>query len=235
MSGTERAGSHGGESCTMSDANLRRESAGRSLTAAELENFRGIRRLRSHWARTDHGPAYYWYLTFKDCNGLHVFAHRVRSGIRLPHFDFTPTDSLHMTLDRIGSGGIVPLDRIRAIAAVAADACRDVAPFDINLGGLGGTPGALGLVAFPREPVHNLRDTVRAATLSVIPDAPVRQSEFHPHVALAVEQLSTLDPVVVAVEHVALVLVERGCRTYTWRPVARIPLRGQGRSGSGRR
>jgi 2'-5' RNA ligase len=222
----------------MSDANPERAAVARSIAQDELERFRGLQQLRNHWTRRHSGPAYYWYLTFEDCAELHALAGRVRAGVPFPYYDFMPANSLHLTLDRVAfEAGIAP-EQLHEVASAAARAALGGSPFDINIGGLGGTPGALGLSAFPRDPVHHLRNAVRAATLSVYPGAPVKDSAFHPHVALAycnadvpaaeaiaaVERLSTLDAVTVSVRHVALVLLARRDRAYAWRSIARILL-----------
>lgn len=222
----------------MSDANLKGAALARSVAQQEIDCFRSIQQLRNHWSRTDNGPAYYWYLTFEDCAELHTLANCVRDGMPFQYYDFTPVDSLHMTLDRIAFETDVSAGQIHEVASATARATRNVSPLDINLGGLGGTPGALGLRAFPRDPIQRLRNVVRTTTLSVYPAARVKGPEFHPHVALAycnsdvpaaqaiaaVERLSALHAVAVAVTHLTLVLLARRDRTYSWRSIIRIPL-----------
>ena len=221
------------------DAGFEASEVARSVAQKEIDRFRGIQRLRNHWARTDSGLAsYYWYLTFEDCAELHALARRVRDGMPFTYYDFTPVDGLHMTLDRIAFETEVSPSQIRELASATAEATRKLSPFDINLGGLGGTPGALGFRAFPQDPLQHLRDVIRATTLSVHPSAIAKGPEFHPHVALAycnsdvpaaeaiaaAERLSTLDAVAVPVQHVTLVLLTRRSRTYSWRSITRIPL-----------
>jgi hypothetical protein len=74
----------------------------------------------------------------------------------------------------------------------------------------------------------------------VYPNAPVKELTFNPHVAIAycnsdvpaaqaiaaVERLSSLDAVAVSVRHVALVLLERHRRAYSWETVTCVPLAG---------
>jgi 2'-5' RNA ligase len=148
---------------------------------------------------------------------------------------------LHLTLDRIAFDGTITPDQLDAIEAAAIRACQEIPPFNITIGALGGTPGAIGFTASPARPVRDLRDTLRAATLSVFPDAPVSDSEFHPHVAIAyancdrvpaaeaiaaVEKLNAAARADVTVEDVALVLLGRRQRSYAWQAVSRIPLAG---------
>jgi 2'-5' RNA ligase len=208
----------------------------RSVAARERRRFREISRLHNHWARSAGPPAYYWYLTFEDCTALHALVEHCRVVTRLSCFDFTPPSGLHMTLDRIAVDGEIAPRVLRSVADAARDACRDMAPFEFHVGGLGGTPGAIGFSAFPREPIRQLRDVLRAATLSVHPGVAVKASEFHPHVAIAycnadvpaapavaaVERLVGLAPVAYRVTDVALVLLERLPRAYSWREVERV-------------
>lgn len=207
----------------------------------ELERFRNIKLLHNHWSRPIGPRAYYWYLTFENCPELHSLASQCQEAISFPYYDLTPLPDLHISLDRVAFDNDITLDRLEVIEAVAVRACEKVPPFDITIGSLGGTPGAIGFTAFPARPIQELRDTFRAATLSVYPDAPVRQSEFHPHVAIAyansdnvpaaeviatVEQLNATAPASVTITEGTLVLLERRSRSYAWQAVSRIPLAG---------
>lgn len=224
----------------MDGAELEQLSAAQTIAAEELQRFRGIRQLRNHWARPGGGPAYYWYLTFERCAELQALARRCQEGLAFPYYDFTPAGDLHMTLDRIGFVSDISADQLRATEAAAARACGTLAPFEITIGALGGTPGAIGLSGFPRGPIQRLRDTLRTATLSVRPDAPVKDEVFHPHVAIAycnadvpaahaiaaVDRLNPPAPVRITVQQTSLVLLERLPRAYVWRKVAAVPLTG---------
>jgi 2'-5' RNA ligase len=206
-----------------------------------LERFRSIQWLHNHWARPAGPRAYYWYLTFENSAELQSLARQCQAAIAFPYYDLTPGPDLHLTLDRIAyDGGITP-DQVDAVEMAAIRACRTVAPFTITVGALGGTAGAIGFTAFPDRPVRDLRDTLRAATLSVCPDAPVRASGFHPHVAIAyansdgipaaeviaaVEKLHAAARADTVVTDAALVLLDRRPRSYAWETVARIPLAG---------
>jgi 2'-5' RNA ligase len=153
----------------------------------------------------------------------------------------TPLRDLHMTLDRVAFDGDVTPDLLETIEAAAILACKKTKPFDVTIGSLGGTPGAIGFTASPAQPIRELRDTLRAATLSVYPDAPVRRPEFHPHVAIAyansdnvsaieaikaVGKLNATTRIGITITEVTLVLLERRPRSYAWQAVSRIPLAG---------
>jgi 2'-5' RNA ligase len=209
----------------------------------ELERFRNIRSLHNHWSRPMSPSAYYWYLTFENCQDLHSLCRQCQEAIDFPYYDLMPLHDLHLTLDRVAFDGDIAADLLGDIEAAAIQACQQMAAFDITIGLLGGTRGAIGFTASRAERIESLRDTLRAATLSVYPDAPVRRSEFHPHVAIAyansdnvpaadviaaVEKLNATAraDVTVTVGDGALVLLERRPRSYAWQTVARIPLVG---------
>lgn len=208
-----------------------------AVAAAELQRFRGVRRLHNHWAGGISPPGYYWYLTFENSPELQALAKRCRSAMWLPYYDFTSPEGLHMTLDRVAAEGEVTVEVLEAVAAAGARACSEVPVFDISVGGLGGTLGAIGFSAFPREPLRRLRNLLREATLSVLPHAPVRTNEFHPHVAIAycnanveaatvmaaVEKLSGLGAASVSIDTVALVRLQRQPRAYTWQVLTGWP------------
>ena len=206
-----------------------------------LERFRRIQWLHNHWARPAGPRAYYWYLTFEKSARLQSLARECQAAIAFRYYDLTPVPDLHLTLDRVAYDGDITPGQVEAIKTAAINGCRTIAPFTITVGDLGGTAGAIGFTAFPAQPIRDLRDALRAATLSVCPDAPVRASGFHPHVAIAyansdgipaaeaiaaVEKLSAMARADAVVTDAALVLLDRRPRSYAWQAVARIPLAG---------
>jgi 2'-5' RNA ligase len=225
----------------MTDPNLIDEQSAKTLDE-ELERFRNIRWLTNHWARPVGPRAFYWYLTFDRSADLHSLAERCQRAISFPHYDLTPPSDLHLTLDRIGFEDDVTRNDLSAIEAAATRACQRVTPFDITIGALGGTPGAIGFMAYPELPIRTLRDELRGATLSVHPSAPIKHSAFHPHVAIAycnsddvpaaetvaaVQGVRATARVSVTVRDVSLVLLARCPRAYEWTTLLRIPLSGR--------
>jgi hypothetical protein len=83
-----------------------------------------------------------------------------------------------MTLDKIAFDGDLTPDQLHRIEAIAARACREIQPFDVTIGPLSGTPGAIGFFCFPIQPIHELRNKLRQATLSVYPEAPFTVQSF---------------------------------------------------------
>lgn len=212
-----------------------------SVNPEELERFRNIRWLHNHWSRPIAQPAYYWYLTFETCLNLQSLGRQCQDAIDFPYYDLTPLRDLHLTLDSVAFAADITADVLGNIEAAALHAFQQMSTFDITIGPLGGTPGAIGFTVSPAERIASLRDTLRAATLMVYPDAPVRRSEFHPHVAIAyansdnvpaadviaaVEKLNATarGNVTVTVRDAALVLLERQPRSYAWQTVSRVPL-----------
>lgn len=207
----------------------------------ELEHFRNIRWLHNHWSRPVSPPAYYWYLTFENRLELHSFVRECQQRISFPYYDLTPPRDLHLTLDRVAYSGAITSDQLGEIVDAALMACSEIPPFDVTVGSMGGTPGAVGFTVSSAQPVRELRDALRAATLSSYPLAPVRGSTFHPHVAIAyansdnisatevievVEELNAIAHVKVTVTHATLVLLERRPNAYAWQSVSQIPLSG---------
>jgi 2'-5' RNA ligase superfamily len=183
--------------------------------------------LRNHWSGPARPRAYYWYILFGGATEARALAARCQQAIAFPYYDQVPPPVLHMTLDRIGA---------------ARRACQATSPFRITLGPVEGGPGAVGFMAAPVGRIRQLRDALRAATLSACPDAPVMREAPPPHVTIAyantddvpaadaiaaVSKLNAAGPwAEAAVAEATLVLLERRQRAYAWQPVARIPLAG---------
>jgi 2'-5' RNA ligase len=199
--------------------------------------------VHDHWSRSASRPAYYWYLTFEGCSDLHSLIRQCQDAIDFPYYDLMPLRDLHLTLDRVAFDGNISFDVLSDIETAAISVCRQITEFDIAIGPLGGTAGAIGFSISAAAQIANLRESLCAATLLVYPDAPVRRSEFHPHMTIAyansdnvpaadviaaVEKLNAAArfDVTVTVKHAVLVLLEQRFRAYRWQAVSRIPLAG---------
>ncbi|MCK9895022.1 2'-5' RNA ligase family protein [Frankia sp. AgB32] len=203
------------------------------------DQFWQLDRLHNHWGRPGERRSWQWYLTFEDCPDLHALVARCQAAVAFPFYDLVPVDGLHLTLGRIARSSEISADQVSAVAAAAARACAAQGPFDITVGALGGTGGALGFAVEPTEPLCQLRETLRLATRAALPGLPPMTRHFEPHLSLAycntddvptarahaaVETLRALAPVTASITGVALVHLERRERAYAWRPVARISL-----------
>ena len=204
--------------------------------------FGNIRLLRNHWSGAARPRAYYWYLTFADDAAICDLAARAQQAVAFPYYDPVPPDGLHMTIGRIAPEGGITAAQLNSVSAVASLACQAIPPFRIRLGELSGTRGAIGFTVTPVAPISQLRDTLRAATLSVCPDASATREEILPHITIAygnpdgvpaadaIAAVETLNAsklrAEVTVRQTAVVLLERRQRSYTWELLLQVPLTG---------
>ncbi|WP_067647026.1 2'-5' RNA ligase family protein [Nocardia harenae] len=186
------------------------------------------------------GPlGHYWFLTFGDAPELHALTKTCQQAIDPAFFDATPADELHLTLDRIAHDGASTPEQRASIAEAARRVCGDQGPITLTFDQMTNLRGAVGFAVSPAESVRSLRDTLRAATLSVFPDARVKDSSSPPHVTIAYpifEDLqaraaataetmnTTIDGVDVVVSEVMMVALEQRGRLYSWRVIRRVPL-----------
>jgi 2'-5' RNA ligase len=212
------------------------------VASGETEPFGGIRLLGNHWSGPARPRAYYWYLTFASAPEVCNLAARCQEALAFPYYDPVPPHGLHMTLDQIAPEDGITTAQLNSVGDAARLACQAVPPFRISLGKLSGTTGAVGFTVTPAARIRELRDALRAATLSACPGAPVTRYEIAPHVTIAygntdnvpaadaiaaVGKLNAAEPKAEAVvEEAELVLLERRQRSYAWEVISRVPLTG---------
>lgn len=188
------------------------------------------------------GPlGHYWFVTFEHATQLHAASTEVQRALDPHRFAATPIDGLHLTLDRISRGPASNARQCARIAAAAEEACALWKPFVLTLERLAHIRAAIGYLATPGEQIRELRDALRAATTSILADAPIKDSRTAPHVTIAypiyegstAEAIAAVDanvhrvgPVQVTVSEVAMVALERRGHGYRWDTMARIPLTG---------
>ncbi|NEW39282.1 hypothetical protein GV792_06950 [Nocardia cyriacigeorgica] len=188
------------------------------------------------------GPlGHYWFLTFEHARSLHTATTHCQTTLDGKHFAATPIEGLHLTLDRIARDGGTSVAQRARIVAAAERACADQGPFTLTIERLVNIRAAIGFIVAPTNRVGELRDGLRAATMSVLPDAPVKDSATAPHVTIAypiyeglnaeaVAAVAAIDPDVdrvnVTVSEVEMVALERRGHGYRWETIARIPLTG---------
>lgn len=209
------------------------------VVASLLASFREVSHLHNHWARSGPSVGYYWYVTFDESSDVHRLVRQCQDQLAFPYLDHVPLSGLHLTLDRIAYEGDATGDQLDTIARTSIQECRLIQPFTINVAVLSGTAGAVGLNVFPHEPMQALRRALRAATLSVLPDAPLNGQDFLPHVTVAyanthgvpataavaaAERIAGLPPATATVASAAMVRLERLARSYQWHVVASIAL-----------
>ncbi|WP_327148681.1 2'-5' RNA ligase family protein [Nocardia sp. NBC_01329] len=197
--------------------------------------------LRSHWVKPSGPAGYYWFLTFEHSVPLHSLVAESQRSIELPYYDLVPLQALHLTLERIAGPGEISTEDLRETEALAQENLRAIPPFDLHVGALRRVPSAIVFDIAPIARVNELRSGLRAATVQAS-GPPVRTSNIEPHITLAycnydgpvppkvVTAVAGLDrskrTVSTRVVDAVMVLLQRGRTSYSWEPIARIPLAG---------
>jgi 2'-5' RNA ligase len=188
----------------------------------------------------ENGPlGYYWFLTFDHASELHSRTKECQQAIDPAYFKTTPPDGLHLTLDRISRPYTCTFEQRASIAEAAQHACRNLRPLSLSVDRLTNIRGAIGFVISPAAPVMELRDTLRAATISVLPQATLKETASDPHVTIAYPVFEGLEEVAAATAatagnairgfhimttEVALVSLELRDNAYVWDVIERIEL-----------
>lgn len=183
--------------------------------------------------------AYYWYLTFEDADLISMAQHCQQS---LSSFGLhpVPLSSLHMTLCRVGATDAIGDAAIEVVTANAAEALERVDSFEIEVGPLAGSSGAVRFSVTPWSSIWQLTTILRSQSENVAANPASKPlSHFRPHVGIGysnrrqeitpiieqVSQLRTVAPVPVAVKQVKLVRLWRSHNAYEWDEIATIALR----------
>lgn len=205
-------------------------------------SFAALDRMTNHWDRPGWRPgrsAYYWYLSFRDEPAVHALAQRCRPAVAGPHFDPVEPSDLHITLERVGLVEDVAAEQLNNVARTAARKLAKFAAFDVRIGPLAGSSGALSFSASPMRKLSDLRFLLLAATRAAGFASDISASHhFRPHVGIGycnqaidagpiidrVRQLRALPTVTVRVGEVVLVELTRHERAYGWTVKHRLPL-----------
>ena len=200
--------------------------------------FSSISQMVNHWERPGWTPgrsAYYWYLTFKSAE-LRAVTRRIQQQLDGLSLDVVETEWLHLSVVRLGWSDQVDVVEVLEIAEAAANRCRQLSRFRLEVGPLAGSAGAVRLSVNPWRPIINLRDQLIAEKPFFHETA--MKSEFLPHITIAYNNHSRpAGPVISAVaaardvpttfldvEDVALVDVRRDGHAYKWDTLARVSL-----------
>lgn len=210
-------------------------------------HFQQLTQLTNHWQRpgwTDGRASYHWLLTLNNEPELAALARQCQASLSdLPILDLVPPDTLHLTLQRVGFTDEVDSAQLQAVAEETAQRCADLAPFELHIGWLAGSEGAIRFTALPVESVVRVRQAVLETLTDVCSPATNPSTEsttFWPHVSIAycntptpatpaiierVGQLRSLPPTEVRVQALDLVELRRDDRVYRWDVIAQAPLR----------
>jgi 2'-5' RNA ligase superfamily len=213
----------------------------------DWHRFRQFAQLTNHWERpgwTDDRKSYHWLLALGNEPELAALARRCQASLGdFPTLDLVPPDALRLTLQRVGFTDEVDSAQLQALADTTARRCADHASFELRIGWLAGSQGAIRFTAFPLETVVHLRQIVLETLTDVCSpttDQPTKSAAFWPHVSIAycnmptpampiierVAYLRSLPPVPVRVQASDLVELRRESRAYRWEIVARTDLWG---------
>jgi len=199
--------------------------------------FRALTHMSSHWNRpgwTDGRRSYHWLLDFAHVDAVRDLAERCQAQLGDKAFDFAPLDSLHVTIGRIGFADELPQATVLAVAQEAVLASIGRTPFQLHVGPLAGSHGALRFSVTPWTPLFDLYDQLAVTTGTVLGmPAAMDRNAFRPHLSVAyansnlpvaslmptLERLRRLAPVETGVASVALVLLRREGQQYRYESI----------------
>lgn len=212
----------------------------------DWHHFQQLTQLTNHWQRpgwTDGRTSYHWLLALDNEPELAALARQCQASLGdLPILDLVPSDTLHLTLQRVGFTDEVDSAQLKAVADTTAQRCADLASLVLHIGWLAGSAGAIRFTALPVESVVRVRQAVLETLTDVCGPAPDQSTEspdFWPHVSIAycntptpatptiierVGQLRSLPPAKVHVQAIDLVELRRDDNVYRWEGIARAEL-----------
>ncbi|MFE3028347.1 2'-5' RNA ligase family protein [Nocardia tengchongensis] len=212
-----------------------------SIRENDWAAFCDVEQMVNHWGRNA-WPAgrevYFWYLTFEDQNLVNLVA-GCHAGVGPDGIDFVPLDALHMTILRIGDCSEITEGDIHAIADEAKQRLSEVRSFNLSVGPLAGSRGAIRFTVSPWNELFKVHQIVRESTRKVLPALAIASTTgFRPHIGVGysnqkqdaepfIKQVSSLRhiaPVTVRVDTVKIVRLRREPHTYRWSDVAEITL-----------
>ncbi|MEU0545020.1 2'-5' RNA ligase family protein [Nocardia sp. NPDC005978] len=216
-------------------------SSPESIRQNDWEAFCGVDTMEDHWSRSVWAAGqetYFWYLTF-DNPELSRAAEQCQLELGAVGLDHVPSDGLHLTLSKIGNADRVRTDQIGAIVEAARNELALIKPFDLSVGPLAGSRGAIRFSVSPWSEILDIHRAATSATLDVIPDLRIADTKsFRPHIGIAysnrrqtakplissVSRLRDLTPIDVRVESVEIVRLRRESNAYRWTNVESFQL-----------
>lgn len=204
--------------------------------------FSSLSRMENHWEVKPWPPGasnFYWYLTFGHDGSLASTARACQDA--LGSFPLRPVavETLHMTLLKVGGVDAVEGAVLERVVEKAGIALESVNRFELAVGPLTGSAGAIRFSVSPWSPVLDLVERLGAAQESEPGLGPVKSVEnMRPHVGIAysaarqsvapildrITALRELAPVTTSVKDVKLVRLWRTDTAYEWEEKATISL-----------
>ena len=212
------------------------------LRAHDWQSFREVDFMQNHWDRpgwSEGRRSYHWMLSFHSDPAVQDLAGRCQAELVRPDFDPVPLDALHLTIGRVAFTDETVQTTVDRLVETANRERKKLAPFDLAVGPLAGSRGALRFTVAPWAPLLELHRTLADATQDVFGEADgMRTANFRPHVSIAycnqtsavsdllplVAQLRALEPVSTSIVAASLVELRREGRTYRYDEVARMDL-----------
>jgi 2'-5' RNA ligase len=205
--------------------------------------FRGLAVMENHWERPGWTPgrrSYHWMLSFHDCDEVQRLAKQCQAQLALAALDLVPLDALHLTIGRIGFTDEVTTTAVRDIVGQASRRCRELAPFELVIGPVAGSAGAIRFSVAPWSPLLKLHRQLADATRAVLGErSAMDTASFRPHLSIAyantaqpipallprLDSLRALPTTTVTVASAVLVELRREGRAYRYERVSSIELR----------
>lgn len=161
------------------------------IRAHDWAAFQAVDTLVEHWDRPgwrSGRASYHWMaLTSVGQPVLDLLRHTQVGLADQQGLDLIALDAIHLTVSRIGGESDVPTEQRPRIAAAGRARCADLRPFEVEVGPLAGSRGAVRFSIAPWDGLLRLHDRLRAATIDVLGESatPAPSSAFRPHLGIA--------------------------------------------------
>jgi 2'-5' RNA ligase len=210
-----------------------------AITHNDWTAFTRLTNLIDHWARPqwpDGARAYYWMIIPPVTPQLLDLAHSAQAAIGpLGGFDAVPLDGLHLTMHRIGAVESVTAKQAQTAAVQAGQALADLERFDLAVGPLAGSAGAVRFSVTPwaqLTAIHRAIAGIHVGQLKpadgIRPHLSIAYSNRHQaagHIISTVRQLRDLAIATMVIDQIHLVELQRIAKTYRWTILETIGLR----------
>lgn len=205
--------------------------------------FRGLTGMENHWQRPGWTPgrrSYHWLIVFLKASALQRLVSQCQARLEWSSLDPVPLDSLHITMGRVAFTDDMTREAAHSIAATAEQLCRTLAPFNLTVGPLTASRGAVRFSVSPWTPLLELHGVLTEATRGVYGEQTTMDTAtFRPHLSIAyangdvpmpalvptIEALREMPVTTVNVTSVALAEMRREEQAYRYEEIARIALR----------
>lgn len=166
-------------------------SAEAAYVREDWDRFLSLTSLVDHWRRTGWTPgrrSFHWFLALDHCSELvAITAYCHKRLRRVPTLDLVPTDTLHVTVQRIAFAGEITLAELGVVADATRQRCVVMSELDLTIGPLSGSSGAVRFSVGPHEPVSRVRAVTREVIRDILGAGALAADDttFTPHVSIA--------------------------------------------------